>query len=313
MVKLSLRVLCQIGLDFFEFLNETDRTSIKKRSQLKDIYNLEFRTRNAGIKDPNFSSVVYALKEYNKVQLRRDTIVFDSKVKSLYLDQWHTPRNQRPQPDQNGAASPETIQVVSAADDAETGVRARRKLASLLMIKLQAERNQFISDKHGVSITSDTPFNNGILSLCVENTFEYAIKLSVKNTGKQLVYFTYYTPLHWLKCLKLHDEQRVTKLNPLQLKAGDSYEIQVQFQCSEVGFYPATLAFEFKQDLQSSSAAFYIVRSIETQCITSLGRMLAPVSPYKPRSPLAWTADRECKIVDGQRPEGYYFICTAVK
>ncbi|XP_061590937.1 putative helicase mov-10-B.1 [Cololabis saira] len=302
MVKLTLKDRSNVGLDFFEFLNETDRTSIQNKSQLKDIYNLEFRTRNNGTRDPNFSSVLYGLRQYSKVQVRGGKVLFNSKVRGLYLDQWHSPRNQRPQPDQNGAASPETLQAVSAADDAETGVRARRKLASLLMNKLKAERNQFISDKHGVSITSDIPFSNGIYTLCVENTFEYAIKLSVKNTGTQLVYFTYYTPLHWLKCLRLQDEHRVTKQKPLPLNAGESYEIQVDFQCTEVGFYPATLAFEFKENLQSSS--FYIVRSIEARCVTSLGKELAPVSPYKPRSLAAWTADPECNIVDGERPDG---------
>uniref|UniRef100_A0AAQ6A184 RNA helicase n=1 Tax=Amphiprion ocellaris TaxID=80972 RepID=A0AAQ6A184_AMPOC len=132
------------------------------------------------------------------------------------------------------------------------------------------------------------------------------IKLNVKNTGTEPVYFTYYTALHWLKYFTLMDEHKVTKLSPLSLKPGDSYEIQVQFNCSLVGFYPATLAFEFKPDLQPSSAAFYIVRFIEAQCITSLGLELAPEAPYKPRSLPVWTAEAPCEIVDGQQPEGYH-------
>uniref|UniRef100_A0AAX7TVB1 RNA helicase n=1 Tax=Astatotilapia calliptera TaxID=8154 RepID=A0AAX7TVB1_ASTCA len=126
-------------------------------------------------------------------------------------------------------------------------------------------------------------------------------------------YFTYYTPLHWLKCLSLVDEQKVTKQNPLTLKpgdanyrlnltinalnirvSGDSYKIQAVFRFSLVGFYPATLAFEFKPDLQPSSAAFYIVRFIEAECVTSLGLELAPTAPYKPRSIPAWTPEVDC-------------------
>lgn len=72
-----------------------------------------------------------------------------------------------------------------------------------------------------------------------------------------------------------------------------------------VGFYPATLAFEFKPDLEPSSTAFHIVRYIEAQCITALGLELGPIAPYKPRSLPAWTPEVDYTIVDGQRPEGY--------
>lgn len=86
--------------------------------------------------------------------------------------------------------------------------------------------------------------------------------------------------------------------------SGDSYEIQVRICCSSVGFYPATLAFEFKPDLQTTTT-FHIVRFIEAQCITFLGKELAPVAPYKPRSLPALTPNTDCIIEDGQRPEGY--------
>uniref|UniRef100_I3K2W4 RNA helicase n=1 Tax=Oreochromis niloticus TaxID=8128 RepID=I3K2W4_ORENI len=174
------------------------------------------------------------------------------------------------------------------------------------MNKLKSERTHFISDKNGISITSERSFENGKLHLQVEETFESEITLHVKNTGTETVYFTYYTPLHWLKCLSLVDEQKVTKQNPLSLKPGDSYKIQAFFHFSFVGFYPATLAFEFKPDLQPSSAAFYIVRVIEAECVTSLGLELAPTAPYKPRSIPAWTPEVNCTIVDGLLPEGSF-------
>ena len=88
------------------------------------------------------------------------------------------------------------------------------------------------------------------------------------------------------------------------LFSGDGYEIQIRFHCTLVGFYPATLAFEFQPDLQSSNA-FHIVRFIEAQCMTYLGRELAPIAPYKPRSITAVIPETYCTIVEGQRPEGY--------
>ncbi|XP_023188535.1 putative helicase MOV-10 [Xiphophorus maculatus] len=304
MVKMSVRALCQIGLDFFEFLNETERTSITDRLQLRDIYNDEFRRRTKGTKDPNFGSVLHALKVCNKITRRRDNIRFTPAVRNQYLDQWHTPRTHQPQPNRSRWASPEP--ATDSADDAETGVRARRKLASDLMSKLRLKGylSMLITDKHGISITADSPFENGKLVLCVQSTFEYVVKLNVKNTGTQSVYFTYYTPLHWLHYLSLSDEKSVTKRSPLFLNPGDSYEIVVRFRSELVGFFPATLAFEFKPDLEPNTTAFHIVRIIEAQCITSLGLELAAVAPYKPRSLPAFTPDPDCRIIDGQPPEG---------
>uniref|UniRef100_A0A096M4W4 RNA helicase n=1 Tax=Poecilia formosa TaxID=48698 RepID=A0A096M4W4_POEFO len=312
MVKMSLRALCQIGLDFFEFLNETERTSITDRLQLRDIYNNEFRRRTPGTKDPNFGSVLHALKVCNKITRRKDNIRFTPAVRKFvcwhvcvrdqYLDQWHTPRH-----------TPRTHQAQpNRRASLEPGPDSR--VVKLYLNEDTKYLAMLITDKHGISITADSPFENGKLVLCVQNTLE-VVKLNVKNTGPQSVYFTYYTPLHWLRYLSLSDEKSVTKRSPLFLNPGDSYEIEVRFRCELVGFFPATLAFEFKPDLEPATAAFHIVRIIEARCITSLGLELAPVAPYKPRSLPAFTPDLIYRIIDGQPPEGIskYFIKHEVK
>lgn len=67
--------------------------------------------------------------------------IFDPlQVTALYVDQWHSHRGPRPVSSHNGAASPEAVQVFTSEDEAVTGVRARRRLASLLMKKLKSER-----------------------------------------------------------------------------------------------------------------------------------------------------------------------------
>ncbi|XP_068454650.1 putative helicase mov-10-B.2 [Clinocottus analis] len=307
MVNMRLSVRCQIGVEFFEFLQESERASITDRIELRDIYNSEFRSRNPGTKDPNFGSVLYALKVSNKICRRGQKIRFNSAVTSLFMDQWHSPRGRQPEPVQSGATSPSTVQAYTSADQADTGVRARRKLASLLMNRLKIDRVKLTSDKQGVCIDSDHQFENGKLCLRVDGSCEVkqcVVNLNVKNTGTEPVYFTYYTPLHWLRAFMLKDEHNVTKKNPLCLQPGDTYEVQVNFRCSSVGFYPATLAFEFKPDLQPSTAAFHILRFIEAHCISALGLELAPVAPYKPRSLPAWTPEASYTIVDGQKPEG---------
>ncbi|KAK2851431.1 hypothetical protein Q5P01_007707 [Channa striata] len=302
MVNKTLSLRCQTGLDFFEYLKETNRTSITNRLELREIYNAEFRSRNPGNKDANFGSVLYALKVSYKITRRKDNIYFKSSVTALYVDQWHNPRGRQPPPVQNGAASPEPVHNLCSADKAETGVRVRRQMASVLIAKLKTDRAQFIADKNGVSITSDHQIENGKISFCVEGTYEYLVTLNVKNTGSEPVHFTYYTPLHWLKYLTLTDKRKVTKAKPLLLHPDDSYEIQVHFCCDLVGFYPATVAFEFKPDLQASTT-FHIVRFIEAQYRTSLGRDLAPVAPYKPCPLPEWIPDTNCEIVDGQLPD----------
>lgn len=105
MVKKTLKERCQTGLDFFEFLNETNRVSITNKQQLKDIYNNEFRKRWAFhsrhplwcecrkisntcvicrvASDPNLGSVLYALKAFNKITIRDNKIHFNATVSDI--------------------------------------------------------------------------------------------------------------------------------------------------------------------------------------------------------------------------------------
>uniref|UniRef100_A0A665U4J2 RNA helicase n=1 Tax=Echeneis naucrates TaxID=173247 RepID=A0A665U4J2_ECHNA len=287
---------CIVGLDFYKFLKETQRTSIKNRLDLRDIYNNEFRRRDAQFKDPNFGSVLYALKTAGKIKRRRDVIHFNPSVTDLYVDQRQTPRGHQARGVHNGAASPDLVRACPP-HEAVTGVQACGQLASSLLNQLSTHRDLFIADKNGISITSDSPIENGKLSLC------YTAKLTVKNVGAEPVYFISYTPLYKLQYFTLLDEHKVTKTNPLAIQAGDSYEIKVDFRCTTVGFYEAALAFEFKPDLQHSTATFTIVRSVEVHFITSLGIELAPTAPFRPQPLLACASVSSSEIVDGQPPE----------
>ncbi|XP_024148851.1 putative helicase mov-10-B.2 [Oryzias melastigma] len=296
---------CQIGLDFFEYLTETNRTVIDDKIQLRDIYNNEFRTRILGKRDSNFSSVLYAMKICKKAIIRGNKVSFTKQVKAMYVDQWSTSSKRPRQPTQNQEAVKDIIlAATSSPEGAETGVRARRKLAHFLVKKLAENRTEYISDKPDICIISDCEIVDGKYRFLMKGTYEGSLTLSVKNIGQEVVFFTYYTPLYWLKCLKLSDAQGVTKQKPLQLSPGDCYNILVEFRCNEVGYYPATLAFEFKKGPQKSSDVFHIVRTIEAQCVTSLGLELGAEAPYRANSLPAWTPQNECRIVDGQPPEG---------
>ncbi|KAJ8258035.1 hypothetical protein GJAV_G00192420 [Gymnothorax javanicus] len=300
-----LREVLAVGLDFVEFLGETDRTSISDKEQLREIYNLQFKNRD-GKKDPRFSRVVYALKTYHKASVRSGTVLFNPKVRVRYQDQWRTPR-QCPQPLSSQPISSDASPGPSAGavPPAETRVQARRRLANQVLQSLKENRSTFISDKCGISITSDQdrPENvqEGKIKFEVElsSTLIQVATFYIENTGPNSVYFCYYTALHWLRCYTFSDEQRITRANPLLLKPGQRYEVQIKFMSQHVGFFPATLAFEFKN---VDSTTFHIVRFLEALCSSSLALDLAPVAPYRP-PPAITHAVLACHIDEGEQPE----------
>ncbi|KAI5095129.1 putative helicase mov-10-B.2 [Silurus meridionalis] len=64
-----------IGLDFIEFLHETQKFSVTQRDELQHIYNTEFRNRHGG-RDPNFSSLLFVLRKNNRVRVTRSRHVY---------------------------------------------------------------------------------------------------------------------------------------------------------------------------------------------------------------------------------------------
>nr|XP_057939838.1 putative helicase mov-10-B.1 isoform X1 [Doryrhamphus excisus] len=291
----------EVGLRFFGFLRETDRAAIRARAELKDIYNNEFKAANE-TKVPNFSSVLFALKMSKKIQVGRDYIFVRSRARALLVDQWYTPNRPRPQEASNGAARPSPASAPSSGQPAMSADEQNKRFAQLLVEQLNTNRLHYIADKNGIVITSNHHFNDG--SICIElQKSECVVKLTVENTGTETVDFIYYTVLHKLACFSLCDEHKVTRKNPLALKPGDTYEIQVLFQMKCAGNYPATLAFEFQQDWESSQSSFHIVRYIQVHYVSTLGMELKPVAPFK-RSLPSRSAVLECKILHGQPPEG---------
>ncbi|CAL8319741.1 unnamed protein product [Merluccius merluccius] len=289
----------RVGLDFREYLQKTGRAGTTGRQELKDIYNDEFRNGPDCDRGPNFSRILFALRRYHHATITRGDVLFLSQPKGR--DQWS--RRKEPMSGQNRTSSPCPSQG-SPGPGPVSESQARRSLASHLMVLLKKDTTQFVSNKNGVIISSDHEDADGNIFLCVEDEAEvHVVRLCVKNEGTAVVHFTYYTMLNWLKCFTLDDERKVTRKCPLTLAPGDNYEIQLRFQSTLVGFYPATLAFEFKPDLLPSTAAFHIVRYIKMESITSLGKELAPVAPYRINAVSVPPRSDPCYIVDGQRPE----------
>ncbi|KAL7884849.1 hypothetical protein AOLI_G00076190 [Acnodon oligacanthus] len=297
------------GLDFLEFLHETKRIGITDKARIQEIYNREFKLRERdGIRDPRFSSVLYALRQSGRARVGRNGRVYlCGNVRVVLRDQWWRPRNRQQSSNRSSPLPRNDPEVssssTSSASGPEAGVRARRKLAEEILNKLKHDRPEFVADKNGVHITSETEMVDGKVCFCVEREEVCEQKLFVENRGKDSVYFTYYSPLHWIHCFVFEDPKRVTRSKPLHLSPGDTYEIKVKFHAEHVGFYRVTVAFEFKQSMQPSSKPFHIVRFIEAEFRTQLAGELAPIERY--RHPKVNSVQAVNFTVDeGMQPEG---------
>ncbi|KAF4109902.1 putative helicase mov-10-B.2 [Onychostoma macrolepis] len=303
---LSIAAVRAIGLDFIEMLEETNRRSITDRNTLCDIYNKEFRDRDGGVKDPNFSRVIFALRNGSKARLSRSGrhVYFNTNVRIRLHDQWFRPcRRQQNQttPALGNVSSLSATSVPGPGD----GVRGRRRLAKDILQRLNTtDRSFFVADKYGVQVSSGLYMESGKIQISVDRADVYELKLFVENTGQDAVYFTYYTALRWLQYFTLEDSRRVTRNNPLRLEPREKYEVTVRFKSSHVGVYSATLAFEFKQNTQTTSRPFHIVRFIEVEYRTKLAALLGPTEPYKPLR-LNISEPENCKVDEGYPPEGY--------
>ncbi|KAG7477792.1 hypothetical protein MATL_G00073410 [Megalops atlanticus] len=303
----SLKASLKAGLDFIDYLGE--RKTKTDKNELRNIYNSEFRRNRDGTKDPNFSTVLYALVRFNKASTERGKVYLNRKVRVVYGDQWRRPRRQQnatAPPVANGGATVSPASAIPAPSSAsapapgvQPGSQAKKRLANKILQSLKVNRADFISDKEGIVITSDHETVDGRIRFTAERLEEaYVVRLRIQNTGPSALHFTYYTALHRIRCFTLVDEKRVTRACPLLLSPGDHYEIEVQFRSHHIGCFPATMAFEFKPDPLAKAKPFYIVRFLEAVARTKLAADLGPVAPYKPYQAST------CKPVDTMVEEG---------
>ncbi|XP_017324243.1 putative helicase mov-10-B.1 [Ictalurus punctatus] len=308
-MRLSHSEVRAVGLDFIEYLHETQRFSVTQRDELQHIYKHEFRNRHGG-KEPNFSSLLYVLKKNNRARVTRSRQVYFSANVRVLKDQWWRPRDSQPSAStailSNSRSPPsnDALQASSPPAGPEGGVRARRKLAQEILKKLTNERSLFVADKNGVRVHPEMEMEmvDGRMCLCVDSAEVYEWKVFVENTGQHVVDFTYYSPLHWIHCFIFEDSKKVTRNNPLSLLPGEKYEVLVKFRSKHVGIYRATMAFEFKLSKDPSSTPFHIVRYIEAEFSTQLARELAPTEPYTPFR-LSRDQTNDFTVIEGERPE----------
>ncbi|XP_012690883.1 putative helicase mov-10-B.1 [Clupea harengus] len=300
----ALRALLETGLDFVEFLGE--RKSETNRKQLKDIFNKEFK--RDGAKDPQFSSVVYALQKFNKATIKQDKIFLNVKpqVRVYYCDQWRRPAKPGGNAADSGAsAAPSAPPPTHTASPpmANPVLTPKKKLAKEVVHKLKVNRAKLIADKGGIQISSDPVATGGKVHLNIQHIEKvFIVKFHIQSTGTKSIYFNYYTALHRIRCFTLVDEKRVTRISPLLLCPGDSYVVEVHYQLNHYGHFPASMYFEFCADPPTSSKPFCIVRELEAVAMTQLAVDLGPVAPYCPKQ-VAKLRARNTVVEEGEPPE----------
>uniref|UniRef100_A0A8C9W2S8 RNA helicase n=1 Tax=Scleropages formosus TaxID=113540 RepID=A0A8C9W2S8_SCLFO len=266
----SLKARLRIGLEFIEFLGE--RRSNTNKDELKKIYDEEFRNRN-GVKEPAFSSVVYALKCSDKV--------FTKGKKVTYCVD--CPR---------GLCLLSCVFISCVVLSIFTACPNCQNVCDRLQFSFSHQlaayssipnRQHYISDKEGIVITSDHNIKNGKIKITTQSIqMTYVVKLNIQNKAGGSIHFTLYTFLCRMCCFSLQDEKKVTPACPILLNPGDSYEVEVHFRSSQFGYFPATLVFEFRPCTQGNSKLIHIVRDIEATLQTPLAKDLGPTAPYKP-------------------------------
>ncbi|KAF1391972.1 hypothetical protein PFLUV_G00047620 [Perca fluviatilis] len=294
----SLKDALESGLDFIEFLG--DRKSNTSKTELREIYNSEFKGRK-GIKDPSFSSVLYALVKFNKARIRQGNIYINVKPQvRVYCDQWRRPR--APQSPPSPSASPKKSDSSVPSTPVTPVLTPKKKLATEILRKLKVNWKELTADKGGIEITSDPAASGRKVQFAVDRLKElFILRFHILNKGTNCIHFTYYTALHKIRCFTLEDERRVTRACPLFLCPGESYEVVVRYTLNHYGYFPATMYFEFCEDLQGA-VPFCIVREMEAIARTPLAVELGPVSPYKPSQEVIFKRV-ESVIVEGVPPE----------
>uniref|UniRef100_A0A8C1NG14 RNA helicase n=1 Tax=Cyprinus carpio TaxID=7962 RepID=A0A8C1NG14_CYPCA len=240
-----------------------------------------------GVRDPNFSSVLFALRNCRKARITRSGhVYFNTSVRTFHLLPLKEKTVERP-PAQN---------------------KHNRKVSwSLCMMgtnqPLKIHRmSVFIADKGGVRVSSELQIEDGMIQLFVKKAEIHELKLFVENTGQAPVYFTYYSALHWIQYFILEDSRRVTRNNPLRLEPSEKYEVTLRFKAEQIGVYSATLAFEFKENTQPATHPFHIVRFIQAEYRSELAALLGPVEPFRPKR-LETYEPAWCNIEEGNKPE----------
>ncbi|NXM45339.1 SDE3 helicase, partial [Gymnorhina tibicen] len=262
MARFSLAEASLWGDQFVQFLRDTGREQASRRETLRTIYNQEFRGRTDA-KTPRFSSILYALRTTQQVQVRGEVVKFKVKRRVVVADQYRRPRT-------------------NAQTSVSTSASGQQLSSTPQMPQIYAKQwAELIHGKHGIEITSDYDQGNGNIRFPVVPGEPQTVTVLVQNCGAQVVTLQRFQPRQQSQELSFTDEQGATQGQSLLLHPGGVYPIQVRCLTTCNGHFSAVVFFEFtKEPDKPFSISRYVAAVAESQLAKDLGPS-APFQPYE--------------------------------
>ncbi|NWV53748.1 SDE3 helicase, partial [Daphoenositta chrysoptera] len=250
------------GDQFVQFLRDTGREQASRRGTLRTIYNQEFRGRTDA-KTPRFSSILYALKTTQQVQVRGEVVKFKVKRRVVVADQYWRPRT-------------------NAQTSVSTYASGQQFSSTPQMPQIYAKQwAELIRGKHGIEIVSDYDQGNGNIRFPVVPGEPRTVTVLVQNCGVEVVTLQRFQPRQQSQELSFTDEQGAMQGQSLLLHPGGMYPIHVRCLTTCNGHFSAMVFFEFtKEPDEPFSISRYVAAIAESQLAKDLGPS-APFQPYE--------------------------------
>nr|XP_033773425.1 helicase MOV-10 isoform X2 [Geotrypetes seraphini] len=232
------------------------------------------------------------MRNANLAEVRGSKISFGQvmkKTKVRLVDQYR-----RPQPDQTMTGTEQQ------SGDAKAYSKGQAKF---IIEALRKDRASLVRNRGGISIHSEHDLTDGRIRFHFVPDTRKTFQIHLENKGSEEVTFKQYRVLRRFQVFSLTDERKVSLDNPLLLRPGDSYEIQVRFYTKFSGYFPITVVFEFSSGDAGRCRSFGIVRFLSAVSKNNLEE-LGPIAPYKPyqaslRKPTILVVD------EGVRPDNF--------
>ncbi|NXR46798.1 SDE3 helicase, partial [Hippolais icterina] len=248
------------GCQFVQFLQDTGRQQVTLRETLRTIYNQEFRGRTDA-KTPGFSSMLYALKTTQQVQVRGEVVKFKVKRRVVVADQYRRLKTKAQTPMSTSASG----QQLSSTPP---------------MPQIYGKQwAELIRGKHGVEIVSDYDQGSGNIRFPVVPGEPRTVTVLVQNRGMEVVTLQRFQPRQQSQELSFTDEQGAVQGQPLLLHPGGIYPIHVRCLTSCNGHFSAVLSFEFTK---GPDEPFSISRYVAAVAESQLAKDLGPSAPFQP-------------------------------
>ncbi|XP_013408833.1 putative helicase MOV-10 [Lingula anatina] len=177
--------------------------------------------------------------------------------------------------------------------------KGKRHRVQSLVYNLRANRDQYISDKFDITITSTVELIKGCYKFDLTEKVTTEINLTIKNMStSESVILEHCEMLKRLRVFSLSDPGRVTDgIATKTILAGDSYNITVRAKAPYVGIYRVPVAFHFKRP-NSPTENIHIIRYLCAWCQNDDICQLQPTAPFR-RPPRVALGRQGTEIIDG--------------